>query len=805
MAIFQSPLRAGNRLMRRLRMPVKLTLLGAMLLIPLLVNVVTAGLDNQARIETVRAEHQGIAQIAPLSEVLFELQAHRGLANRVLRGDTAARAPLAQSTGRLQDRLSALDQALARPGSYSVHTEWQALQPKLSALATATPQGAPAAVFADHTAQVEALRLLAMQIAERSQLLLDPEADTYFLMTLATQQALPWSEALGQVRGQGAGLLASGQATPMERAQLLSRSATLSEMLQDLQFSVAALERAGVPAPAQWDEARQRTEALARQLTQRFAADPLQGDADSYFREASRAIDAVRSFQEAAAQALTQRLQAREQRLLSLQRVQLGASVVGLLLMVYLSLSFYRSFIGALRVVQRGVKSMAGGDMSQAVRVEGRDELADIGQGVEAMSAHLSAMVADIRSSAVRVGYSGQQAATRGNALAERTEAQATSLRQTMATVSQLSQAVTTNAQAAQELDHLTQALREQAEAGGEAMQATVGAMGSLETSSRRVGEIIGVIDGIAFQTNILALNAAVEAARAGEAGRGFAVVATEVRQLAQRSAAAAAEIRALIGQSGEEVARSVTRIQSVGHTLDQVVGGVRNVSDQLRMIAEASTQQSVGLAEVTKTVGALEDITVQNAAMVEEAAEDAAELVRRAQALSEAVASIRLRQGSADEACALVERAHALVTQQGLEGAIRTFTQPDGGYIDRDLYIFIVDREGRYLVHGLKPAMNGHRVHELPGIDGDRFVREAWAAAGSHGQHWVEYDIVNPETGQVQPKASYVVALNERLLLGCGIYRSVPGAAAASTVAGPAAERAQPVPRASMPAALPV
>ena len=242
---------------------------------------------------------------------------------------------------------------------------------------------------------------------------------------------------------------------------------------------------------------------------------------------------------------------------------------------------------------------------------------------------------------------------------------------------------------------------------------------------------------------------------------------------------------RSLVEAQASLADAELTRIQSVGHTLTQVVDGVRNVSDRLRTIAEASTQQSVGLAEVTKTVGALEDITLQNAAMVEESAKDAGELVHRAQALGEAVASIRLRQGSADEARALVEKAHALVSRDGVERASQVFTQADGGFIDRDLYIFIVDREGRYLVHGLKPAMNGHRVHELPGIDGDRFVREAWAAATGNGHHWVEYDIVNPDSGKVQPKASYVEALNDRLLLGCGIYRSNSAAAAARAPAG--------------------
>jgi len=466
------------------------------------------------------------------------------------------------------------------------------------------------------------------------------------------------------------------------------------------------------------------------------------------------------------------RLSQRQGDLHQSQWLALAGCGVSFGLMLYLALAFYTTFIRALHTLQQGVMAMKNGDMSLRVDIPGRDEIAHVGRTMEAMSMGLSAMVAEIRSNAVRVGLSGSQVAASGSALAQRTDAQAASLQQALATVSHLSEAVAHNASAAQELNQLTEHLRQQAEAGGQAMTDTVGQMGAMESSSRRVAEIIGVIDGIAFQTNILALNAAVEAARAGEAGRGFAVVATEVRQLAQRSAAAAAEIRQLISQSTEQVGQSVQRIQGVSQTLESVVDGVRNVSARLGRITEASVAQSAGLEQVSRTVAGLEDITRQNAEMVVESSTASSELVSRATALGDAVSAFRLRQGSADEAHALVQKAMQVVKQRGLDAASALFCQPHGGFVDRDLYIFIVDRHGRYHTHGAKPAMNGHGVHEVPGIDADRFVREVWAAAD--GSHWVEYDIVNPETGAVQPKASYVERINDKLLLGCGIYRQV-------------------------------
>jgi hypothetical protein len=309
------------------------------------------------------------------------------------------------------------------------------------------------------------------------------------------------------------------------------------------------------------------------------------------------------------------------------------------------------------------------------------------------------------------------------------------------------------------------------AESGGAAMRESVASMATLEDSSRRVGEIIGTIDSIAFQTNILALNAAVEAARAGEAGRGFAVVAAEVRQLAQRSGAASKEIRHLIERSGQQVEHSVRQTRAVGQALDELVSGVSRVSHSLREIAAASVRQRDELVEVTQHIGQLDQITRQNAGMVEESAHASHDLVGRAQSLTGAVAAIRLRQGSADEAKALVERALNLIRSRGIDGASPELHDKAAGYVDRDLYVFVVDRQGTYRLHGAKPAMEGHRVHELPGIDGDRFVRDAWSAPASGG--WIEYDIVHPETGAVQPKTSYVLRIDEHHLLGCGIYRT--------------------------------
>jgi methyl-accepting chemotaxis protein len=265
------------------------------------------------------------------------------------------------------------------------------------------------------------------------------------------------------------------------------------------------------------------------------------------------------------------------------------------------------------------------------------------------MNDSLIRIVGEVRSSTESMsGVSGEIAS--GNLdLSSRTEAQASSLAQTSSSMRELTDTVQQNADNARQANALAAQASEVAARGGSVVSHVIATMGSITASSKKIVDIIGVIDGIAFQTNILALNAAVEAARAGEQGRGFAVVASEVRNLAQRSAAAAKEIKLLIGDSVDKVHEGSNLVEQAGVTMAEVVESVRRVTDIMAEITAASTEQSAGIAQVSQTIVEMDQTTQQNAALVEEAAAAAAAMQEQAARLARAVSVFKLDHGAAD------------------------------------------------------------------------------------------------------------------------------------------------------------
>ncbi|TCP08902.1 methyl-accepting chemotaxis protein [Caldimonas thermodepolymerans] len=331
-----------------------------------------------------------------------------------------------------------------------------------------------------------------------------------------------------------------------------------------------------------------------------------------------------------------------------LSQLLVGAVVVALLVMVPLTVFTVRSIAGSVLRARDLAARIAQGDLSQDIVAAQRDEIGQLVASMAAMQQSLRTLVGQVRDATGNITSASTEIATGNQDLSSRTEQTASSLQQTAASMEQLTSAVKQSADAARQANQLAVSASEVAAKGGAVAAEVVTTMDEINAASRKIADIIGVIDGIAFQTNILALNAAVEAARAGEQGRGFAVVAGEVRNLAQRSAQAAKEIKTLIGASVEKVESGSKLVQSAGQTMNEIVASVQRVTDIIGEISAAAAEQSAGIGQVNVAVTQLDEMTQQNAALVEESAAAAESLKQQAQRLAELVGTFRLDQHDA-------------------------------------------------------------------------------------------------------------------------------------------------------------
>jgi len=603
------------------------------------------------QVRVAETESRASDSVTAMNRVIQHVQTHRGLSAGALSGNEnlASRRPAMHDkvNKSVVDLDSRLSQAKA---SQKLITLWAEVKSKWSTLehGVASKQITTAQSTQLHTQLIGSLLIFNDELLTEYGLLLDPEADTYFLIQASLMNMPMLAENLGIMRAQGTGFLAQHSLAPENRSTLLALNKRVielrSDMFRNLQratdanadFKLNLTERAQISQAAV-------TKALATADNALISATDINFAAPEYFDEFTRTIDGLYDFNALAMTNLTDALANRVQQLRLWAYGVFALLVLGSLATLALCLVFIRSITEPIAQAVEVAIAVSQGNLSIPVPVRGSNELGRLMLALQTMRNHLSEVVRNVRQGSEAVAIASTEIAQGNHDLSARTESQASALQQTAASTEQLSAAVKQNADTARQANQLALSASSIAERGGEVVSGVVDTMKGINDASEKISDIISVIDGIAFQTNILALNAAVEAARAGEQGRGFAVVAGEVRSLAGRSADAAKEIKTLISNSVERLNQGTTLVNQAGVTMTEVVSSIKRVTDLMGEISAASSEQSLGVSQVGEAVNQMDQVTQQNAALVEEMAAAATGLKSQAAELVRAVAVFKL------------------------------------------------------------------------------------------------------------------------------------------------------------------
>lgn len=635
--------RPGQSLFSRLRFRLKAVLISLVFFIPILLFGLAYLQTVQDQVDFTRRERHGVAAMRALAPVLHAVLDTRNATRSILGGHPGA-AAYAESRKRADKALAALAQHIdashdplklaGRVGS--LRSAWEA-----TGKTQAGVDGQGRTVFGPVSEQAQAVL---RAITDESNLVLDPELDSFYTVNALFMVLPKLAEDVGQVWGWGTyGVGRGSLESPAQYRQVAVWNARAGAGLADLTDSLARAVKANSSLAEALD-----SKSLASVRTFIDAGEPTElikaaATTDEVFRDGGRALATVMALYDRALPALDQVL---AERLVVLERgrnIKAGLALACVLAAIYLFVCFRFVLEDGFADVKQHLQALAAGDLTRTVQPIGADETADILLALASTRQALCSIVLEVREAADGIAQASQEIASGSGDLSSRAEQTAAFLQQAASAVEQINTVVTATTQRTDEAAALAERNAAQAGSGGEVVSDVVRTMAQIQQASGRIDDITGTIDAIAFQTNILALNAAIEAARAGEQGRGFAVVAGEVRALALRSATAAREIKSLIQSNSTLTQHGAGVVQRAGDTMGQLVTHAHTIRQLLGDVSQASRQQTQGVGAVTASVQSLDTMSQQNTALAEETAAASEGMHQLAQALIGTVARFRL------------------------------------------------------------------------------------------------------------------------------------------------------------------